>query len=140
MRRMLNTTQPVSQSTPSDHRDPRGHDPASELYVRSCDLLASARALRDAASVRGSVASIPATLGRLEASLSAMADTAHLLRPQAAERLASRALASARPSRFVAGHEDAEFVALADTLTRAGDQCWNTRQRVGPLLAALSAI
>ena len=137
---MLTSTQPSTHAPPSDHGDPMGHDPVNELYNRACDLLASARALQDTAALRGSAESIPAALGCLEASLSAMADTANRLRPVAAERLASRALVSGRPGRFIAGHEDAEFLALADALERAHDQCSNTRQRVGPPLAALSGI
>jgi hypothetical protein len=136
----MSPTQTLPQSDPSI-RDTAAHtDPAGELYDRSCDLLASALALRDAASAHGSAAAIPDTLGCIEASLIGLAETAHRLRPRAAERLASRAMVSGRPAMFAAGHEDAEFIALADRLERAGDQCLSTRERVGPLLAELSAI
>jgi hypothetical protein len=136
----MSPTQIPPHSDPSTGGASAHTDPASELYDRACDLLASALALRDAASAHGSAAAIPDTLGCIEASLIALAETAHRLRPRAAERLSSRALVSGRPAMFASGHEDAEFIALADRLERAGDQCLSTRERVGPLLAELSAI
>src|SRR5205823_5028673 len=133
-------TQTLTHSHPSTRGGSAHPDPAGELYDRACDLLASSLALRDVASAHGSAAAIPDTLGCIEGSLIALAETAHRLRPRAAERLASRAVVSGRPAMFAAGHEDAEFIALADRLERAGDQCLSTRERVGPLLAELSAI
>ena len=136
----MSPTQPLTRSDPSTRCSSAHADPASELYDRACDLLASAHALRDAASAHGSAAAIPDTLGCVEASLSALAETTHRLRPLPAQRLASRALVSGNPAMSAAGHEDAEFIALAESLELAGGQCSTTRQRVGPVLAGLSAI
>ena len=136
----MSPTQIPPHSDPSTRGASAHTDPASELYDRACDLLASAHALRDAASAPGCAAAIPDTLGCIEASLTVLAETVHRLRPRAAERLSSLALASGRPAMFAAGHEDAEFIALANSLAQAGNQCSNTRERVGPVLAALSAI
>lgn len=112
-------------------------DPGPErlLYDQACELLLAARGLRAVAGNDGTQPAIAATLGCLEATFDALADTMTALRAQAAEQ-AVAAGGGARPETAAGARRVIEQCdETARTLRIARDMAGGLRERVGPALA-----
>jgi hypothetical protein len=114
--------------------------PERLLYDQACDLLLAARGLRAVAGADGAQPAIAATLGCLEATFDALADTMTALRAQAAEQ-AVAAGGGERRRETLAGARRVidQCDETARALRAARDMTGGLRERVGPALAELSA-
>jgi len=70
---------------PTGHHAAMPHDPALDLYDRSCTLLDAAQQLETAAGVPGGAPAAAATLGCLEAALDAVARAVDALRAEVSD-------------------------------------------------------
>src|SRR4051812_46721680 len=85
--------------------------PVSKLYDSACDLLYTAQQMRLAASERGATPALTATVGCIDAALTALADAVGAMRREA--------LAASAASPTAAATVDREFAALVDVLRAA---------------------
>jgi hypothetical protein len=114
-------------------------DPTHVVYDHACDLLAAAQGLRAAMAGDGTAPAIAATLGCLEATLEALADSVDEMREQVVDRLDTASELLPEPGVRVRPRQAAQqFDDLARILRSGRDVTGGVRSRVGPAVAALT--
>jgi len=109
----------------------RRREPVNELYDCGCALLHAAHELRAAAGRPGSAPAFAATLGCIEATLSAINESVGSIRARTAMQLSSAGIG--RP--VAVASASAELRVLCQALDDAGRAAGDARAMVAPLLA-----
>jgi hypothetical protein len=108
--------------------------PVTDLYDSACALLYAAQQVRASAAERGATPAFAATIGCIDAALTALAEAVATMRRTAAAELSATSDSDAVPALVV----EREFAALAEALRLAQAVCDQTRERTAPALAQLS--
>ena len=116
---------------PRPRKTLRRRDAVNDLYDSACALLQAAHELRAAAGLPGAAPAYAATLGCLEASMSALSESVGSIRARTAAPLSSAGIG--RP--VAVESASAELALLCQRLDAAGRAAGAARAAVAPLLA-----
>jgi hypothetical protein len=120
-----------SPGMPTNATMRRRSAPITDLYDSACELLYAAQQVRATAGERGATPALAATIGCIDAALTALAEAVAAMGRTAAAELSAGTDGSALDV-------EREFAALTEALRLAQAVCDKTRERTAPALAELS--